>query len=100
MLAAVLAPGYGGSSEQSIIKAMASRLAAIGITLRPISYSRARPSADLVSEIEDVRRAQRIAAANPPIELHVLRGVGHQFGPRQAEGLERAATWLLDRLNA
>ena len=43
---------------------------------------------------------QRIAAANPLIELHMLRGVGHQFGPRQAEGLERAATWLLDRLNA
>src|SRR5207245_11054499 len=39
---------------------------------------------------------QRIAAANPLIELHVLRGLGHQFGPRQAEGLERAATWLLD----
>ena len=41
---------------------------------------------------------QRIAAANPLIELYVLRGVGHQFGPRQAEGLERAATWLLERL--
>jgi predicted alpha/beta-hydrolase family hydrolase len=177
-MAAVLAPGYGGSSEQPIVKAMASRLAAIGITPRPISYSRARPSSDLGPEIEDVRRArdhllndgaerpalvgrsfggrvctrlaalepphalvllghpisppnrprpddeaalaalrcptlivqgerdrlgplnvlQRIAAANPLIELYVLRGVGHQFGPRQAEGLERAATWLLERL--
>jgi predicted alpha/beta-hydrolase family hydrolase len=37
---------------------------------------------------------QRIAAANPAIELYVLRGAGHQFGPRQAEGLEYAATWL------
>jgi len=180
VIAAVLAPGYGASGEQPIVKAMATRLAAVGITPRPISYSRARPSGDLASEIEDVRRArdeligrgiqrvalvgrsfggrvctrvsalepphalvllghpisppsrprpddeaalaavrcptlivqgerdtlgplsvlQRIAAANPLIELHVLRGVGHQCGPRQAEGLERAATWLLDRLNA
>ena len=42
---------------------------------------------------------QRIAAGNSRIELYVLRGVGHQFGARQAEGLERAATWLVDRLN-
>ena len=178
MIAAVLAPGYGGSSEQPIVRAMATRLAAIGVTPRPISYSRARPSGDLRSEIEDVRRArdellshgaervalvgrsfggrvcariagpdppqalvllghpisppnrprpddeaalaavrcptlivqgerdrlgplsvlQRIAAANALIELYVLRGVGHQFGPRQPEGLERAATWLVERL--
>jgi predicted alpha/beta-hydrolase family hydrolase len=37
---------------------------------------------------------QRIAAENPAIEVYVLRGVGHQFGPRQAEGLEYAAAWL------
>jgi predicted alpha/beta-hydrolase family hydrolase len=37
---------------------------------------------------------QRIAATNPAIELHVLRGVGHQFGPHQAEGVAYAAAWL------
>jgi hypothetical protein len=37
---------------------------------------------------------QRIAAANPAIEIYVLKGVGHQFGQRQAEGLEYAANWL------
>jgi predicted alpha/beta-hydrolase family hydrolase len=37
---------------------------------------------------------ERIAAANPSIEIYVLKGVGHQFGPRQAEGLEYAAAWL------
>jgi hypothetical protein len=37
---------------------------------------------------------QRIAAANRAIELYVLSGVGHQFGPRQADGLDYAATWL------
>jgi uncharacterized protein len=39
---------------------------------------------------------QRIAQHNSAIELYVLRGVGHQFGPRQAEGLEYAARWLAD----
>src|SRR5437016_6415765 len=28
---------------------------------------------------------QRIAASNSAIEVYVLKGVGHQFGPRQAE---------------
>ena len=37
---------------------------------------------------------QRIAQANPVIEIYVLKGVGHQFGQRQAEGLEYAAVWL------
>ena len=176
--AAVLAPGYGGSSEQPIVQAMAARLAQSGIVARPISYSRARPGGDLGPELEDVRRArdealragaqrvalvgrsfggrvctrvaaqeppralvvlghpisprnrprpddeaalaavrcptlivqgehdalgpldvlQRIAAINPSIEIAVLRGVGHQFGARQAEGIERAATWLLEVL--
>jgi len=41
---------------------------------------------------------QRIAAINPCIEIAVLRGVGHQFGARQTEGIERAATWLLEVL--
>jgi predicted alpha/beta-hydrolase family hydrolase len=178
LFAAVLAPGYGGSSEQPIVQALAKRLAAAGITPKPISYSRARPGGDLAPEIEDVRRArgellksgvqrialvgrsfggrvctrlaviepphalvvlghpisprnrprpedeaalaavqcptlivqgehdalgplevlQRIAATNPHIEIAALRGVGHQFGARQAEGVERAATWLLEVL--
>jgi uncharacterized protein len=179
VIAAVLAPGYGGSSEQPIVRAMATQLAALGVVPRPISYSRARPGGDLGPEIEDVRRArdellrdgaqrvalvgrsfggrvctrlaaveppsalvvlghpisppnrprpddeaalavvrcpalivqgerdtlgplavlQRIAAANPRIELEVLRGVGHRFGARQAQALERAATWLVAQLN-
>jgi predicted alpha/beta-hydrolase family hydrolase len=37
---------------------------------------------------------QRIALKNAAIELYVLRGVGHQFGVRQAEGIGYAATWL------
>jgi predicted alpha/beta-hydrolase family hydrolase len=42
---------------------------------------------------------ERIAAVNHALEIVVLKGVGHQFGPRQAEGVERAAAWLAEVLN-
>jgi predicted alpha/beta-hydrolase family hydrolase len=176
--AAVLAPGYGGTSEQPIVRAMAARLEAAGITAVAISYSRARPGGSFEAELDDIRRAsdelisrgaerlalvgrsfggrmcarlaalepphalvllghpisppnrprlddeaalaavrcptlivqgendrlgpldvlQRIAKVNRAIELSVLKGVGHQFGPRQAEGLDRATTWLVEKL--
>jgi predicted alpha/beta-hydrolase family hydrolase len=41
---------------------------------------------------------QRIARHNPHIEIVVLPGVGHQFGGRQAEGVQRAAQWLVTTL--
>ena len=41
---------------------------------------------------------ERIAAMNPVIEIYVLKGVGHQFGQRQAQGLDYAATWLTSTL--
>jgi predicted alpha/beta-hydrolase family hydrolase len=41
---------------------------------------------------------QRIARVNRSIEIYVLPGVGHQFGARQNEGLERAAAWLVKAL--
>lgn len=176
MNAAVLAPGYGGTSEQPIVKAMAAKLAAAGITPKPISFSRAKPGGDFSPELEDVRRARdallkggaqqvaligrsfggrvcaRLAALEPPtalvllghpisppnhprpddeaaieavscptlivqgdrdrlgplvllrriasrnkhIEIYVLKDAGHQFGPRQNEGLDRATAWLLE----
>ncbi|HEX8966750.1 MAG TPA: alpha/beta family hydrolase, partial [Chloroflexota bacterium] len=42
---------------------------------------------------------RRIAADNSRIEIVVLRDVGHQFGRRQNEGLDRAAAWLLQVLS-
>jgi predicted alpha/beta-hydrolase family hydrolase len=42
---------------------------------------------------------ERIAKANPVIEIYVLKGVGHQFGQRQAQGLEYAAVWLSKTLD-
>ena len=41
---------------------------------------------------------ERIAARNSHVEIFVLKGVGHQFGRRQDEGLERAAAWLMEQL--
>jgi hypothetical protein len=41
---------------------------------------------------------RRIARDNSHIEIYVLAGAGHQFGARQAEGLRRAAEWLVTTL--
>jgi predicted alpha/beta-hydrolase family hydrolase len=176
-LGAVVAPGYGGSSEQPIVVAMAQRLASVGIATRAISFSRAKPSGDFGPELADLRAARqrlrtskvalvgrsfggrmctRLAAIEPPqalvvlghpisppgrprpddeaalaavrcptlivqgeldrlgplhvlrriaqensnIELYVLKGVGHQFGARQSEGIARAAEWLVATLES
>jgi predicted alpha/beta-hydrolase family hydrolase len=175
----VLAPGYGGTSEQPILVALAARLMAVGIVPRAISYSRTRPTGDYRSELDDVQRARdellragaehvalvgrsfggrmcaRLAAHDPPdalvllghpisppgrprpddeaalaavtcptlivqgdrdalgpldvlrrialgnasISLEVLDGVGHQFGPRTGQAIERATAWLLEQLS-
>ena len=41
---------------------------------------------------------QRIASVNQHVQIYVLKGVGHNFGPRQTEGLEHAAAWLRETL--
>lgn len=176
---AVLAPGYGGSSEQGILRVMAGRLEARGIVALPIGFSRARPSGDFSPELAELRMARdtmvkagvqkialigrsfggrmctRLAAIEPPdalvvlghpisppnrprpddeaalaavscptlivqgehdrlgplsvlralalrnahLEIRVLEGVGHQFGKREAEGLDVAAAWLEGHLS-
>ena len=96
----MLAPGYGGSSEQPIIVAMAHMLEPLGIAPKAISYSRARPGGDLSPEITQVREARnglhakrvalvgrsfggrvctRLAAQEPPDALVVL---AHPIAPR------------------
>lgn len=176
---AVLAPGYGGSADQAILRAMAQRLEARGIVALRIGFSRARPADDFAPELDELRYARemvldagvqklalvgrsfggrictRLAAIEPPdalvvlghpisppnrprpddeaalasvrcptlivqgehdrlgplpvlravakrnpnVEIVVLAGASHQFGKREAEGLDRAATWLEARLS-
>jgi predicted alpha/beta-hydrolase family hydrolase len=43
---------------------------------------------------------RRIADGNTCIEVYVLEGVGHQFGKRQAEGVDYAARWLAKRMES
>jgi len=173
--AAVLAPGYGGSATQPILKALAKALAAHGIESLPITFrSRGkRPSKDYTDEIADLRRArdelrashervalvgrsfggrmcaflaereppdalaivghpiappdrprlrdeealaamrcrtlvvqgsadelgpvavlERIAGANPLVDLIVIDGAGHDLGAKQREAVEHVARWL------
>jgi len=53
---AVIAPGYGGSSDQPIVVAMARRLEALGVVTRRVAFTRTRPGGDLGPEMEDVQR--------------------------------------------
>ena len=49
-------------------------------------------------ELGPLALLERIAAENPRIELAVLAGAGHDFGPAEAEAIERAIGWLKERL--
>ena len=99
---AVLAPGYGGSAEQTILVALAQRLEGVGIVARRIGFSRLRPGEDFAPELEELRQARdqlrkqglrkialvgrsfggrmctRLAALEPPDALTVL---GHPISP-------------------
>jgi predicted alpha/beta-hydrolase family hydrolase len=43
---------------------------------------------------------RRIASVNQHVEIYILKGVGHSFGPRQGEGLQYATEWLLHKVVA
>ena len=173
--AAVLAPGYGGTAEQPILRALARRLTAFGIDSHAITFRTRgkRPSREYVSELEDLRAArdalraghekvalvgrsfggrmcaflaaieppdalailghpisppdrprpadedalqgmrcptlvvqgqhdelgplavlQRIALVNPLIDLAVIEGAGHDFGPQESGAVDQVARWL------
>ena len=78
--AAVLAPGYGGSSTQPILRSLAKALAAYGIDALPITFRSkgGRPSRDYAGEIADLRTARdELATTHEKIAL-----VGRSFGGR------------------
>ncbi|MEO8631791.1 MAG: alpha/beta family hydrolase [Chloroflexota bacterium] len=78
--AAVLAPGYGGTAAQPILRALGIRLQAYGIAARSITFSTRgkRPSRDYVSELSDLRFARdELRATHEKVAL-----VGRSFGGR------------------
>jgi predicted alpha/beta-hydrolase family hydrolase len=98
--AAVIVPGYGQTSEQPIVRAMAARLALEKIEALPISFSRRKPTEPFAVELDELRRVRdglnagqvvligrsfggrvctRLAAAEPPDALILL---GHPIAPR------------------
>jgi predicted alpha/beta-hydrolase family hydrolase len=175
--AAVVAPGYGATAEQPIVRAVVAALEGVGIAALGISFSRKQPVAPFDRELDELRRARdgfaelgvthvaligrsfggrmcarlaaleppaalvllghpiapegrprpddeaalaavqcptlivqgerdklgplavldRIAAVNRNIELIVLPGVGHSFGPRTKDGIRQAVAWLSAR---
>lgn len=78
--AAVLAPGYGGSAEQPILRSLASALARYSIDARPITFRTrgGRPSPGYETELDDLRAARdELRSTHGRIAL-----VGRSFGGR------------------
>lgn len=78
--AAVLAPGYGGTAAQPILRALARRLAEFDIASQAITFRTRgkRPSREYVSELEDLRAARDALRA----EYDKVALVGRSFGGR------------------
>jgi len=75
-VAAVIVPGYGQTSEQPIVRAMAARLASENIEAVPISFTRKKPTEPFAVELGQLRRARDGLKA----EQVVL--IGRSFGGR------------------
>jgi uncharacterized protein len=79
--AAVLAPGYGGTAEQPILRKLASALQAFDIASRAVTFRTrgSRPSKDYVSEMDDLRGARDALRAEGHNRIAL---VGRSFGGR------------------
>ncbi len=78
--AAVLAPGYGGSAQQPILRSLSRALAEVGIDAEAITFSTRgkRPSRGYESELADLRAAcARLREGHDAVAL-----VGRSFGGR------------------
>lgn len=78
--AAVLAPGYGGSAEQGILRALARELQRFDIASRAITFRTRgeRPSREYAAELDDLRAARDALRA----EHEKIALVGRSFGGR------------------
>lgn len=78
---AVLAPGYGGTADQPILRKLAAAFADFGITSRAVTFRShgSRPSRRYADELDDLRAARDALRrdANEHIAL-----VGRSFGGR------------------
>jgi predicted alpha/beta-hydrolase family hydrolase len=76
---AVLAPGYGGTAEQPLIKKLAARLETEGIATSRITFSTKRPSRGYLTEKQELRAARDalVLRSGGPVAL-----VGRSFGGR------------------
>jgi len=79
MTCAVLAPGYGGTAEQPLLKRLAAWLEADGIATARITFPTKRPSRGYVAEKQELRVARDaiVARSGLPVAL-----VGRSFGGR------------------
>lgn len=79
MTAALLAPGYGGTADQPLLKKLAARLEADGIATARMAFSTRRPSRGYATEKQELRDARDalMARAGGPIAL-----VGRSYGGR------------------
>jgi predicted alpha/beta-hydrolase family hydrolase len=78
--AAVLAPGYGGTAEQGILRALSRALGRFDIASRAITFrtSGKRPSREYALELDDLRAARdELRASHDKVAL-----VGRSFGGR------------------
>ena len=78
--AAVLAPGYGGTAQQGVLRSLARAFADVGIDAHPITFSTRgkRPSPGYESELADVRSAY----AELRRDHDAVALVGRSFGGR------------------
>lgn len=81
--AAVLAPGYGGTAEQPLLKKLAAALESYGIASRAITFRTrgSRPSKDYVSELDDLRGARDLFRSDGYERVAL---VGRSFGGRMS----------------
>jgi uncharacterized protein len=79
MTCAVLAPGYGGTAEQPLLKRLAARLEADGIATSRLTFSTKRPSRGYATEKQELRAARDalVLRSGRPVAL-----VGRSFGGR------------------
>lgn len=81
--AAVLAPGYGGTAQQPILRKVARALEAFAVASRAVTFRTrgSRPSKDYITEIEDLRTARDAFRAEGYDRVAL---VGRSFGGRMS----------------